>query len=488
LYRTLVFLLLILWGTRITSLEALPLHNDEGLHLTRAIEVWNLHPFWEIRDGKIINHWLIAAFYPQNEPVFVGRIATVLVSLVGLAAGYALVYRCFGYSAALLAGIFWICSPYLFFYERLAFSDAEAGALVVLALWASLRLARTGKVRDALFTGLALALAALFKFTAVPFAASITLIVLVLGRDPLRRRLGLLVIVGLVVAVCFTVPVAYLLLRGDNLFDIALGWIGVGSNPTSTVADNLQRNAALFYDLTIHFADLALLLGIAGVVLLVVQQKRTGLALAIAVALPLLSMLLLAREAMPRHFVVALPAFLVIGGARLGANLNANRPRRNGFLSVLGGVPALVFTLAAVLTYQEPARALLPAEVRAEHVTDHSAGYGLREAVRDFPNTIEPTDAPILASMFPDSCRRANFYAVNGLTMICAAAPGVTEMEALLRGHDALYVLTDMSPLIGADMRSAAEQLGVTATQIAAYPRPGETAATASVVLWRVER
>ena len=70
-----ILLLLALWATRLNALDLLPIHNDEGLHLTRAVEVWNGHPFWAISDGKIINHWLIAAFYPQNEPVFAGRIA-----------------------------------------------------------------------------------------------------------------------------------------------------------------------------------------------------------------------------------------------------------------------------------------------------------------------------------------------------------------------------------------------------------------------------
>ncbi|MFN8561878.1 MAG: hypothetical protein U0703_09720, partial [Anaerolineae bacterium] len=139
--RRFALLVLILWLSRLPGLETLPLHNDEGLHLTRAVEVWNLHPFWEIRDGKVINHWAIALFYPQNAPVFAGRIATIFVSVVGFAAGYALVRRAFGANAALLAGALWIACPYLFFFERLALSDAEAGALVVLALWAGWLLA-----------------------------------------------------------------------------------------------------------------------------------------------------------------------------------------------------------------------------------------------------------------------------------------------------------------------------------------------------------
>src|SRR6266481_5995099 len=87
--------LMILWATRIEALDQFPLYNDEGLHLTRAVQVWHLHPFWEINDGKIINHWLIAAFYPQNAPDFVGRIATVIVAVIGLAAGYTLAYALF---------------------------------------------------------------------------------------------------------------------------------------------------------------------------------------------------------------------------------------------------------------------------------------------------------------------------------------------------------------------------------------------------------
>ncbi|MCZ7546154.1 MAG: glycosyltransferase family 39 protein [Anaerolineae bacterium] len=144
-----VVLLLLLWATRLPALDALPLHLDEGIHLTRAVEVWHLHPFWDISDGKIVNHWLIAAFYPQNAPVFVGRVATALMALLGLAGGYALARSRFGAPAGMLAGALWIAAPYAFFFERLALPDAQIGALVALTLWASVRLARRGRTRDA---------------------------------------------------------------------------------------------------------------------------------------------------------------------------------------------------------------------------------------------------------------------------------------------------------------------------------------------------
>ena len=80
----LVGLLLVLWATRWLALDALPLHNDEGLHLTRALAVWDGHPFWAISDGKIVNHWLIGAG-SAVAPVIAGRAATIW-SLVGFSA------------------------------------------------------------------------------------------------------------------------------------------------------------------------------------------------------------------------------------------------------------------------------------------------------------------------------------------------------------------------------------------------------------------
>src|SRR5579859_1224900 len=84
-----VVLLLIWFGSRLPALDKMPLFVDEGVHLTRASEVWHGHPFWNISDGKIINQWPIALFYPQHAPVFVARMATVLVALLGLTAGFA---------------------------------------------------------------------------------------------------------------------------------------------------------------------------------------------------------------------------------------------------------------------------------------------------------------------------------------------------------------------------------------------------------------
>jgi hypothetical protein len=518
----LVLLLLLLLLSRVAALDALPLHNDEGLHLTRAVEVWRGHPFWEIRDGKIVNHWAIAVFYPQHAPVFAARLPTVLIGLIGLASAYILVYTRFGLTAALLAGGLWIASPYLFFYERLGFSDAEAGALVVVALLAALRLARTNRPLDAALTGLALALAALFKFTAVPFSLSVALIVLLLSRAPFARRLMLLMIVGVVVAACFAVPIGYLLLRGGDFFGIALGWIGGGSGGDPAFMSNLARLWATLTGYGSALWAMAMIAGLVGVAAFGGHLERTLLA---AVLLPLLIMMLFGREVLPRHYVVALPAALMLGGAGLGMMLQkilsphppspspkvrgvetqgrllevplplgeGFRVRAKGastpisiiaFLALLA-LLAFGFVPFAAMAYSAPGDLPLPQEERRQFVTEHSGGFGLREAVQDFPNTVAD-ELPVIGSMFPDGCRRANFYAVDGREMICTDAPGLPQIEAALAEYGAAYVLADTPPHIGADMEQVGEQLSAEVARVKAYPRPGESEETATVALWRV--
>lgn len=477
----LIALLLLLWATRWLALDALPLHNDEGLHLTRAVAVWDGHPFWAIGDGKIINHWPIAALYPQTAPVIIGRAATVLVALLGLSAGYALLWRWFGRWAALLGGALWIASPYLFFFERLALSDAQAGALVVVTLWAALGFARTGALRDAILTGLALGAATLFKFTAAPYALGVLLVVTLAGEQPARTRWRGLIAIGLVGAACFALPLAYLLAKGGD-FAVAFGWLG-GSAAENGALDNVAR---LWAQLTGFEGDVWAALLIGGLALFAALRPggRAGVVLFLSWALPLLLIVLLGSDVRPRHFVVALPLALALAGAGLGAAL-ARLPARVAWIGGALAVGLLAVQAGAFVreATQAPGEASLPAELRAEYVTQHSAGFGLREAMHALPHTVGDTNVPVVGSMFPDSCRRANFDAPDGYVLRCGTAPGLEMLEAALVESDVAFALVERAP-IGLDMAA----LEMPVEQVAAYPRPGEAVESASVTLWRVER
>jgi hypothetical protein len=140
----------------------------------------------------------------------------------------------------------------------------------------------------------------------------------------------------------------------------------------------------------------------------------------------------------------------------------------------------VVFAGFARVAYDDPAALPVSSAVREEYITSHAAGYGVREAVRDFPNTIGAPGAIVIASMFPDSCRRANFYDELGYGMICADAPALREIRAALGRAGEVYVVAEAPPI-----GLAFDQVGLNATRIAAYPRPGETPESSSVTVWR---
>jgi len=453
-------MLWLLAASRLVALEALPLHNDEGLHLTRAVQVWHGHPFWEISDGKIVNHWLIAFFYPQSAPVFSGRFATVLTALIGLAGGIAIGRWLSGTAGAVAAGLLWISMPYAFFYERTALSDSQAAAWAVLAILLALRLIRTHSAMNSVLCGAALALAALFKLSAAPFALTIVLIVL-FSRARSAQRLRSLTVVALTAILIFSPVLVYLALRGGN-FGVALGWLGSGTRHVD-VLDNVSRlsDALLGFG---HSAGAVLWLAVllCGIFSLLFFRRHVGLV--VAVSAPLVMMLLSSLTPMPRHFLTALLPLVPIGGAGLGV-LWVRTRRLAPLWALMCGALALNSVTFALSAYSAPDQLKLPALDREQFITEHSSGFGLREAMARLPELV-PDGTPLIGSLFPDSCRRANFYAV-GRALRCADGGGAALLAQLIETHAEVCLLAEPPP-IGIPMADYEHR----ARLIDQFPRP----------------
>jgi hypothetical protein len=488
-------LLLFLWLTRLPSLDLFPFHVDEGIHTRWAIEVWGGHPFWNISDAKIIAHWPIAAFYPQHAAPFVARMPTVMIAMLGLAAGYALARRLFGARAAFLAGAMWIASPYLFFYERQALMDGEIGDLGVLALWGSVILTQRGTIRNAILAGVTLALAILFKLTAVAFVPMVALIPLLNARYPFRRRVNLIVAAGLACAACFVLPLGYIVLKGQNFFDVPRQFVSVeAAGQGSQFVANLQK---LWLQLLGFGTPVWVLLLLIGMAALVILGGRWGRVLALAWAIALGIILVLGKTVFPRYYVAVLPTALALGGAGLGVLgrsiypesrsvyfMNREWPRVQVYtimVVVLLAVGGLPFMLTA---YQTPTQLPLSEAEREQYYTGPSSGFGISDAARALPDVLERADLTVIASMRPDSCIQANFYAGDDFKLTCVDAPGIEAIQAALAEKGAVYVLTDHAPIIGVDVST----LDVKATRIADFPRPGEPLDQPSVVLWLLEK
>ncbi len=199
-------------------------------------------------------------------------------------------------------------------------------------------------------------------------------------------------------------------------------------------------------------------------------------------SIPLLMIWLLADTVFPRHWVVTLPLLVLMAGAGWGITLQGWRYGRVAAVALAGMLLAnsLPFYWVA---YHQPGDMRVPVTVAREFLHDHGSGFGLRTAMIELPSLIPP-DVPIVASMFPASCRRANFYLAPPYTMACTDAPGLQAIEAALNTTGSVAVVVDRHPMIGlplADMPAPYELIGL-------YPRPGETITDATVILVLLHR
>jgi 4-amino-4-deoxy-L-arabinose transferase-like glycosyltransferase len=478
-----VGLLTVLWGTRLWRIEQIPLHVDEAIHIYTAFMNWEGHLFWRIRTGKLLGYWAIAAFYPQNEMVFVSRIATLFVVLIGFAAGIALIRRLFGTRAALIGGVLWVCSPYVFFLERFALMDAQIGATVVLAAWAALELTQRFRWRWAVLTGLLMPIPILYKISAAPVVGMVGLILLFAGTLSLKDRIRSLLIIGVTTALIFVPPALYVLPRSAD--QPWLADLGALDTQGSSVFEKFSGNLDRLWQALTGFENQVwpLLLGL-GLLLLVLLRPKRGLFWVGIAALPALVVMVLGEGVFLRYFQVSMPFLLLLAGAGLAVAIERFSKGRQALTGLIVAGSLLASVPFAWSAYYDIQHIRLPLLMHEQYLSEHSAGFGLKEAMEALPTTQANPEIPVIASMFPDSCRRANLYAVSGHVLTCVNAPGLPEIEAALATQGEVYVLAESTPLIGVDVRT----LDALATQIAAYPRPGESADDASVVLWHLTR
>jgi 4-amino-4-deoxy-L-arabinose transferase-like glycosyltransferase len=373
------------------------------------------------------------------------------------------------------AAVLWLTAPFLMFFERTALMDAQTGALVVLAVWLSVETLRRNRPVLAVVAALASLAAILFKLTAAPVVATIGVILLLLSGA--RQRPRILLIYGVVMVVLLAGPLLGVLFLSAR----SSGGAGLGSFSLNLNLDRISGNSWAFADALLGFAA-PLWTGalVIGLVLLVVYRRRNGPVLLLAALLLLLPVVLFSTNVFYRYFAVVMPLLALLAGAGL-ASLPLNARWRQVWLpGVVAGL-LLGFVPYAHTTYSHIGQLTLPQFMRLQYITEHSSGFGLRAAARDLPNQISDQDVPRIASMFADSCRRANLYATLPLT--CTDNLGVAEIEAALADGGRVYVLADRPPYNGIDLSRVEGK----ALRLAGYPRPGETEADASITLWLVE-
>jgi len=399
-----VALLLLAFAVRAHNVLALPAFNDESLHIRRSEVVWTFeHPDTSFTVGKLLGYYWLGAFgFDRLDALAGGRLVYALIVLPGAAATYRVGRALFRPAVGALALLLYAVAPPLVFYERLILADQLAATFSILALWASIRLARRPTRRAGLLAGLCVSLAVLAKLTAIPIALLPLVAVWTLGpRDgappdgswrgrlarfiPRRTWPALATAYGfnLISGLPFMLFPLFreladepVLVVGTDLF-ASSGWARL-------FVTNLPR---LFAMLAGFCGPVAVIVALLLAGRLLFRAPRPALLLLAGVLLPWGLILALSPDPSNRYWLPGLPPLLVLVAAGLWDAAHAANRRVPGALAL--GVTLIWIALVAAPfawhAWTDPTRLALPARDRWEYFENFASGYGLREASAALP-------------------------------------------------------------------------------------------------------
>lgn len=399
-----VALLLVGIAIRAHNIKSLPPFNDESHHIRRAEDIYTFtNRDLNLTLGKLLSYYWLGLFGAQRlDAIFIGRTATALFSLLGLAATFTTARLMFGRAAAFIALLLAVFSPFMIFFDRLALADPLMASIGMLLVGASFKLVR-GNHKGwwdgwAIVVGLLSGLVVMAKLLGLPMVAVPVVAVMVYGEPRLARfnfekiRQWLLSLWKSYRPMLITVYSVFGLTMLPfiwHIFDrvvISNTFVPIVNNnlingaaeeksPPQVMIDNLAMLWETHWDLHSPILLLTMILA-AGV--LIWKRKPAALFLLGSLALAWSLSLFVAAELSTRYLTLGvLPTFVVVGGAL------SMLPRRPLIFAAVGawiGIFALPFIMNM---WNDPVQLDLPERVRWEYFSNFSAGYGLVDAAGD---------------------------------------------------------------------------------------------------------
>lgn len=190
-----IFLLLLLFYfiTRLVFLTRLPIFNDEAIYLDwgwREIHTQGML-YYSLYDGKApLLMWLFGVSESIFvDPLFAGRLVSVLISLGTLAGIYLISRTLYNKKVAVLSSVIYIVVPIFAFFDRQALMEGPLAATSVLACYFAIKLWITGQKRYAFWVGVLLGLTFWIKASGLLFIIVYFLLSFILiWKDKQRKQ------------------------------------------------------------------------------------------------------------------------------------------------------------------------------------------------------------------------------------------------------------------------------------------------------------
>ncbi len=313
-YIIIALYILIFLTIRLINVTDFPLNVDERRHIIRAqLTIAEGDIFIGLRESlKQLYIWLVALALPffQNH-ILAARFTSILMGLGAAGICYKLSTTLYSNRhIALLAALYYLISPMVFFYDRLAYTESVLTLLMGASILLSFKLWQNPTIKWAVALGVIFALAVLAKTYAVFYYITPILCWLILDRNiSWTKILKLLAIVYGVTLIAW-LPIAIV---GTNIFNEDHTQKLITDLPIISWVDTISNN---LIDTTTWIATYLttpfFLMLLFSLILIAVKRDKVGFILTILLFVPLVGLALALRFGAGRYAIPTIVPITII--------------------------------------------------------------------------------------------------------------------------------------------------------------------------------
>ena len=374
---------------RIPGLTLQPVFCDEAIYIHWAQEIsenLRLNAFIPLTDGKTpLFMWLTAPLLGIfSDPLFAGRILSVLSGLATVTGAVVLGKRFFNIRVGLISAFLLSAVPFTIFFDKLALVDSMLAAFSLWSLILALNLAQKLSVKNILLLGFTLGGGMLVKTTGI--FSFVTLPIAILSVK--FRKVGIKGVLRTIAGLSVGSGVGFGIY---NLLRFSPDFVNLSSRNQDYYFPFARLLETPLDPFIGHARDLAdwlpklitwpiLILTAISVILIVCRRNLVSLVIFLWGLTPLLVMMLLLKTFTARYILFCVVPMIFLAGWVIDTLYSLLPFKRKAVplvvMIILLLIPAFSFDYYLMTN---PREAPLPREERHGYFEDWTAGYGLKE-------------------------------------------------------------------------------------------------------------
>lgn len=375
--------------SRLYNLTALPIFTDEAIYI-RWSQIGSLDANWRfisLTDGKQpMFTWIMMILlrFLHSDPLFVGRLASVLSGVGTILGVWAVGYTLFASTTvAWVAAVIYLISPFTVLYDRMALYDSMVSMFSVWNLYLAIALVRRLRFDTALLLGLLLGAGMLNKSSGFLSLYLLPYLLILFDWKKEKLLVRLLRLFGLIVVAAILSQVVYSVLRLSPFFHM------VGQKDTVflyTLSEWLHQpfrflvgNMRGMFDWLRSYLTLPIFIAVFVPLFFITPKWKERTLLYIWWGFPFAALATVGKVLYPRFTLfMTIPLLIIAADTIVRVWERIKRPIVKIFFVLILVVPSMITSFMIIV---DPWNAPLPFSDRTQYMEGWPSGWGVPQIV-----------------------------------------------------------------------------------------------------------